>query len=152
VVLEGLEGEQAPDGVTSAERAAFHALTLFAVHQQSRPDLMHQSGRGLGHAVRELDRRRQDEGSLLRRFAAAAASEDPDELATRLRPLVQQLRAEGIPLDYGKLAADLVQFATPAGRIAVRQRWGRQLHRTGPPAAITEHEDDPSTPTSKEQP
>lgn len=129
-VLDGLEDADAPDLVTWAEAAAFHALTLFAVHQQSRPEPMHRAGRGMGDAVRVLQQRRPDAGSLRRRFAGAASADDPAELARLLRPLVQQLRAEAIPLDYARLAGELMQFHTPAGRVAVRQRWGRQLSRT----------------------
>lgn len=128
-VIDGLEPADAPDALTDAERAAFHALTLFAVHQQSRPEPMHRAGVGFGQAVKLLDARRGDAGSLKRRFAAAAGADGEAELVVHLRSLVQQLRAEAIPTDYAALAKDLMDFATPDGRVRVRQRWGRQMFR-----------------------
>lgn len=130
VTLAGLESSTGPDRVTRSEYSAFHALTLFAVHQQSRPTSMHARGQGLGTAFRSLLRARQDNPSTRARFIALAASADPDELVMHLRSVVQLLRGESIQLDYGLLARQISDFHTEPGRTRVRQRWGRELERT----------------------
>lgn len=114
------------DGRLTAQLVAEHlALTLFAVHQQSRTEPMHRDGVGLGLAVRELKRPgRFSEDAVDRRFAAAATATSLPELAVHLRGLVGQLRSANQPLDYTRLTADLRDWQSPDRSHAVRRRWG----------------------------
>ncbi|MES6323222.1 type I-E CRISPR-associated protein Cse2/CasB, partial [Cutibacterium acnes] len=56
-----------------------------------------------------------------------------------LRGLIALMRSEGVPLDHGRLAADLWRIQTSAAN-RVLLDWGRQLHRipsTSPTASTT---------------
>lgn len=118
---------------TRAEWAVYLALTLYALHQQGHSlpnDCMHTKGAGLGQAVRKLVKpgENPEESSILKRFNTLATSESVSELSHHLRGMVQLLRANGIPLDYIQLAADLyeLQFTESAPR--VRLRWGQEFY------------------------
>ncbi|ACV79389.1 type I-E CRISPR-associated protein Cse2/CasB [Nakamurella multipartita] len=122
------------DAPTPAERAAFTAVTLYAVHQQSkRRDGMHKSGRSLGWAVGELSRRSGTGDNVRRRFDMIATAQSIDEIVYHARGLVTQLRGAdpGIPLDYGLLASHLRKLQYPASATTVRLRWGRDYYQTG---------------------
>ncbi len=117
-----------------AETAAHHAMTLYALHQQSQPRGMHQPGRRLGGAVRRLI-----SGSIVepthpiaRRFAMLGTADSLDELVHHLRGVVQLLRANRIPLDYGLLASQLVTWQSPGGPARIRLVWGRDFHLSKP--------------------
>lgn len=133
------------DYVSDRLRAEHHALTLFAVHQQSRRDPVHRPGVDFGDAVRRLHAGRDDgSGSgqaIDRRFYAAVTSGTLDVLARHLRGLVQLLRTLDPPaaFDYTQLVDDLTRWASPSGRDRVRRRWGLQYHAV--PSAGT---DDPA--------
>ncbi|UNX54046.1 type I-E CRISPR-associated protein Cse2/CasB [Georgenia sp. TF02-10] len=135
-----------PDQPTPEERAAHAALTLFALHQQSRTRAMHQRGEGLGHAVRRLAVARGNEPAVRRRFDAAATAQSFPEALQHLRGLVAQLQDESIPLDYGGLADDLLDLQQPDGARRVRRRWGRQYYaerRTTAPGDLEPTDDRP---------
>jgi len=139
LTVDGVPGEPRGDGPTPEERAAHVALTLYAVHQQSRPIGMHQPGVGLGRAVARLDHARgggdaEHVSPVRRRFDAIVTSDDIAEVVHHLRGLVTQLRSDGIGLDYGMLADDLDQLQRRGGADAVRRRWARQLYRLEPDA------------------
>ena len=113
------------------EWAAHVALTLFAVHQQSRGERMHRRGRGLGTALRSLhpgDQKSLPE-PLARRFRMLGTADSFSELTHHLRGAVQLLRAGGAPLDYGVLADQLVTWKLH-GPDPVQLAWGRQFYRT----------------------
>lgn len=117
-----------PAGTWTPQLAAEHlALTLFAVHQQSKQDPMHRDGVvfAFGSAVRALHKKFSPD-AVDRRFAAAATATSPNELGMHLRGLVSQLHDIGQPLDYTLLLADLVAWHNPARIPAVRRRWGSQ--------------------------
>ena len=119
------------DEPSRSERAAHRALALFSLHQQSKPVVMHRTGTGLGHAVRELadpTATDQHDAAVLRRFSVLVTSDGAEEFHHYLRGVVQQLRAESVPLDYGLLARDLVGIESPETAGAIRLRWARQLH------------------------
>lgn len=127
------------DVPSPAEQAAHTALCLFAVHQQSRSERMHQSGWGLGRSLRILHQRTGgsdalDSGPLIRRFNALSTADSLEEMLWHLRGLITQLRAEGIPLDYGRLVRDLYSYSVPEYRDAVRLRWGRDFYTYRPEA------------------
>lgn len=145
---------------TAEELACHTALTLYALHQQSRGDPMHvratrQDSRSLGAAVARLiaatdnpGRRADPErvSSRRRRFNALVTAATFTEITHHLRGLVLQLRAEGIALDYGRLAEDLAGLQSPRRADGVRLRWARDL--TGPRATAAEDPaaEDPAAP------
>ncbi len=123
-----------------AEAALFLAVTLYALHQQSRLDKgMHQAGTELGEAVRRLMPADSLDESIRRRFVRVGTAITRGALANRLREIVMLLRRGSIPLDYVILAQQLYLAQYPDGMRCVRQRWGRGFHlyRLGTAAAGT---------------
>lgn len=123
------------DEPTDAEHAAHAAITLYALHQQSRSTRMHQVGPSFGTATRMLGQRTNATEAVRRRFTALATAVSWAELAHHARGLVQQFRAHEVPLDYGRLAVDLRNLRNPARAHGVRLAWGR--HYFAEPAAET---------------
>lgn len=106
------------DEPSPSERAVHVAMTLFAVHQQSRGERMHRRGHGLGTALRALhpgDQRSLPD-PLLRRFRMLGTADSSAELTHHLRGAVQLLRAGAVPLDYGLLADQLVDCSARRSR------------------------------------
>jgi CRISPR system Cascade subunit CasB len=128
--LAGLPVERDNPGEdpTFGEQAAYTAMTLFAVHQQSRTQEMHQPGQSLGAAARQLRTRAASADAVRRRFEALGTAESFDEVVHHARGLITQLRGHAIPLDYGQFASDLFYLQT-RGRDRVRLRWGRDFYR-----------------------
>jgi CRISPR system Cascade subunit CasB len=121
---------------TAAEKAIYAAMTLYALHQQGKDVKqfpMSEKGASFGAVIRRLaiarDGEQWDEGPVRRRFIQAATSDGVEEFAVHLRGLVQLLRAEGIPLDYPKLAEDLYWFHFPASRDRASRSWGLEFYR-----------------------
>lgn len=136
VTIDDVPGEPRSDDPTREELAVHHALTLFALHQQSRAESAHVSGVGLGRAVALLDRAHGADSDdaispVRRRFDAVVTSASLPELAHHLRGIVSQLRSEGIGLDYGMLADDILTFQFPGRSDDVRRRWARQFYHLG---------------------
>ncbi len=130
---------------TPEEWAVSTALTLYALHQQSRSvgeQCMNKEGESLGRAIGRLVNSEDDRERIQRRFNAFATSENMGECAHHLRGLVQLLRAQEIPLDYPALAADLLQFQRPGGAQKARLRWGQDFYRYG--KETEEGKDDPN--------
>lgn len=113
--------------VSTAQEAEHIALALYGLHQQSQDRPMHRDGLGLGRAMLELRRHdRTSEAAVDTRFQQAfSATSTP---ALRLRGLVTQLRDIKQPLDYDRLAADLLHWNRPESRNRVRRRWGLDYH------------------------
>lgn len=138
-VLDILEFTVSPDfrpgpadgGASPEEWAANVAMTLFAVHQQSRGERMHRRRRGLGTALRSLHPGDQKSlpDPLARRFRMLGTADSFSELTYHLRGAVQLLRAGGQPLDYGLLADQLVTWQV-FGPDRVQLTWGREFYRT----------------------
>lgn len=114
-----------------AEYAAHDAVTLYALHQQSRREPMHVDGRGLGQALAELVRRSSGPDGVRRRFAALGTASTYPESVYHLRSLITMLREHLIPLDYGLLADDLKTLRGPDGQSKVQAIWGREFFRSG---------------------
>ena len=136
--LEDLPPElESKDGrPTQAEWAAYLALTLYALHQQGH-DLPHENmnrpGEGLGKAVRHLadaQGKTPNEAPVSRRFNALATAEAMPERVHHLRGIVQLLRAEGVPLDYVRLAEDLYWLQVPAIAPRIRLKWGQDYYHS----------------------
>lgn len=119
-----------------AEAAAHEALTLYALHQQSKREKgMHRRGRDLGGAVRRLMPAGDIDEPLRRRFVQAGSAAHHATRLDRLRGIVQLLRAEDIPLDYGLLADQLHDARTRPGAERVRRAWGRGFQAYRPQEA-----------------
>lgn len=118
-----------PDEPLPAETAAHAAMTLFALHQQSRRERsMHERGYSFGRSARLLGRHTDRDG-VRRRYNALTTAEQWDEILHHVRGLIQQLRAEGIPLDYGRFARDLYWLQDPSHAKRVWLAWGRDYYR-----------------------
>ncbi len=119
------------DGVTSSRLSAEHAaLTLFATHQQSQHERMHQQRIGLGRAVRHLrDSGKHSAEAVDRRMDQVATAADVEELVGHLRGLVTVLRTIGQPLDYTWLRSDIERWHDPQAQADIRARWGSGYFR-----------------------
>ncbi len=116
------------DAPTREEVAVHTAMTLYAVHQQSRTTRMFRPGRGLGHAARELVGWEEDNDSARKRFNALVTSTTITELRHHLRNFISLLRARDITLDHAMLVDDIARFQRPGGAKKVRLTWARQYH------------------------
>lgn len=127
-----------PDEPTAEEQAAYAAVTLYALHQQSRRDAsMHRKDYSLGRSARLLGRHGNGE-AVRARFSALGTATTWDEAVHHARGLLQQFRQNRIPLDYGQFARDLFELRGPnADR--VRLRWGRDFYRLRHPEDDAEH-------------
>ena len=127
---------EVPDGAGDAptwEEIAVHtAMTLYAVHQQSRTEPMFRPGIGLGSAAHDLVGRDEENPSARARFNALVTSTTVAELRHHLRGFVSLLRARGFALDHAMLADDVLRFQQPGGARSVRLNWARQYY--SPPA------------------
>ena len=123
---------EVPDGAGDAptwEEIAVHtAMTLYAVHQQSRTEPMFRPGIGLGSAAHDLVGRDEENPSARARFNALVTSTTVAELRHHLRSFVSLLRARGIALDHAMLADDVLRFQQPGGAKQVRLTWARQYY------------------------
>lgn len=125
----GDERNAADSAVTARyENAAHLAMTLYAVHQQSRGSAMHRRGRGLGAALRLLDSG-PSPAAVTQRFRMLGTAESFEEVSHHLRGVVQLLRGESAPLDYGLLADQLVDWQD-GRRGRVQLAWARGFYRT----------------------
>ena len=101
--------DYAGDSPTWEETAVHTAMTLYAVHQQSRTEPMFAPGKGLGHAARSLIGPPDDENPSARaRFNALVTSTTVTELRHHLRGFISMLRARSITLDHAMLADDIL--------------------------------------------
>ncbi|MBQ0855413.1 type I-E CRISPR-associated protein Cse2/CasB [Streptomyces sp. BH-SS-21] len=138
------------DELTRAEDAVHVALTLWALHQQSRPTAMHlrhrrEKPRGLGAAVRGLMPKDEIAEPVRKRLVRAGTAPDLPSLAQRLRDLVLLLRGNDIALDYALLAEQLYRWQQPGGQDAVRRAWGRSFHAYRAPDDKHDPEDSASS-------
>ena len=124
--LRSLNGEP-----SYAEWAIYTALTLYALHQQSKADSVQAENVSLGKAALRLAGG-SEEGRqrIWRRLNLVAQADDMQEMSYRLRQLVTLLKAGGIGLDYALLAADLFEYQFEASVNRVRLRWGQDYFHT----------------------
>lgn len=135
---------------SDAEAAVHEALTLYALHQQSKREKgMHRRGRDLGGGVRHLMPPGDIDEPLRKRFVQAQTANSPETRIDRLRGIVQLLRANDVQLDYGLLADQLYDARTRAGAERVRRSWGRgfQAYRTSRAELAAAPEDPGADPT-----
>ncbi|MEU4153019.1 type I-E CRISPR-associated protein Cse2/CasB [Streptomyces sp. NPDC026659] len=138
--VELTDAARGSDRLPRSYQAEHAALTLFGLHQQGAPQLVHQPGLGLGTVCRVLRAHqnaqtsapppprgeRSADGPVARRLTAAATAVDLDELVHHVRALIPLLRQAGIGLDYTRLHRDLCDWLTPRhGRVL--RAWGLQF-------------------------
>lgn len=128
-----------------AEYAAHIAMTLYAVHQQSKTTRMHKPDVGLGTALRRFSNGKTDDAAVIRRFQAIGTANELAEIAHHARGLISQLRSASIPLDYGLFADQLLLLQDPRKAAGVRLRWGREFH-------LAKRTDEPETDGSETTP
>jgi CRISPR system Cascade subunit CasB len=145
-VPEHLLGYRPADDSQAAdsEYAVHHAVTLYALHQQSRRERMHVDGRGLGMALAGLVRESSGPDGVRRRFAALGTASTYHESIYHLRSLITMLREHQVPLDYGLLADDLRALRRTDGRPKMQAAWGREFFRSRPGKDTDMPEEDPS--------
>ena len=140
--------EYASDAPTREEIAVHTAMTLYAVHQQSRTEPMFAPGRGLGRAARSLIGPPDEENPSARaRFNALVTSTTVAELRHHLRGFVSLLRARGIALDHAMLADDVLHFQQPGGAKKVRLAWARQYYSLPAESPLTADDAAPASET-----
>ena len=127
---EGLLSKSADCRATEGEKAAYTALTLFALHQQGESRPVNSPGASFGNAIRSLVTPENEEG-IKRRFDAVVTSTTIEELSYHARGLVQLMRASDrlIAMDYPRFAKDLYNFQFPDGRRNVILSWGQDYYR-----------------------
>lgn len=113
------------DEPSPGEYAAYIALTLYAVHQQSEAQNMHSSQQTFGYAVGRLVQRRNP--SIKKRFDALMQARTFGAMMYHTRALVQLLKQEELSFDYAKFAGDLVKLQNPQQRSKVITRWSRDF-------------------------
>ena len=140
--------EYASDAPTREEIAVHTAMTLYAVHQQSRTERMFVPGRGLGRAARSLIGPPDEENPSARaRFNALVTSTTVTELRHHLRGLISLLRARNIALDHAMLADDILHFQQPGGAKKVRLAWARQYYSLPAESPLTADDAAPASET-----
>ncbi|MER5621598.1 type I-E CRISPR-associated protein Cse2/CasB [Streptosporangium sp. NPDC002544] len=111
--------------VSDEQKAEHAALALYGLHQQGRPEPMHQPEVRLGQALRRLHHSGKfTQEAVDRRVNAAASATQVSALLTHLRGLITQLRTIGQPLDYDLLLNDIHAWQRPDTRQRARRRWG----------------------------
>ncbi|MFF0541989.1 type I-E CRISPR-associated protein Cse2/CasB [Nocardia thailandica] len=117
------------------ERAAFDAITLHALHQQSQSAPMHQrTDSSLGAAAKVLRSQTQSE-TVRARFNSLATISGRDARLVHMRGLISQLRAAAISMDYARFAVDLRRLDDQERRDGVLLGWARDYHRNTKPDA-----------------
>lgn len=128
---ESLEGKGNQPG--RAELAIYMALTLYAMHQQSRSlrdENVNQPEIGFGQAVGMLVLKNPDSlEAVRRRFNATALAADIVELAWHMKGMVQLFRQKEICLDYVQLAVDFYLYQDLEKIPEIRLKWGRDFYR-----------------------
>jgi CRISPR system Cascade subunit CasB len=133
VTLRDMPEEIAGSGnrPSASEWAAHIALTLFALHQQSkdiRTQPVHEEKISLGTACGLLARRNDNQDRIKKRFDKVLTASSIEELAHHLRGIVQLLSAQGLSMDYADLAESLYVYQMPDGPDGVRLKWGRDYY------------------------
>lgn len=131
-ILPALESTWNKDEPSFTESAAYTALTLYALHQQSHSTPMHvKNNYSLGYAVAQLEKASYS-GSIKTRLDALMTAPTQRATTYHLRSLINMFNSYGITLDYGRLAEDLRQLwdtRYPDKKERVLLRWGRDYAR-----------------------
>lgn len=118
------------DAPSPSENAAFHALTLFALHMQSATQPMHQRGISFASACGKLYSQ-STSASLKPRFDALLLARSSRARMNHTRSMITLLRGAHLGFDYGRFANDLRSLDDPRRRPGVLLRWGRDFAMGG---------------------
>ena len=131
--LVGYDGEP-----SYAEWAIHLALTLFALHQQGKPDSISVSGISFGKAVRHLVAPDgSNENGVKRRFDAVLTAKGINEFAHHARGLIQLMKANDVRMDYPSFARDVFYYQFSDSQDRVRLRWGEDYYQVSSAQNIT---------------
>lgn len=133
------------DALSHSEEAAFHALTLFALHMQGASTPAHQQGVSFASACGRLYAL-SDSQSMKPRFDALLLARHSRSQLIHARSMVTLLRGNSLKFDYGAFARDLRNLAHPSRRAGVLLRWGRDFAMA--PYATRKDGDSPSETTT----
>lgn len=121
---------------TKEEWVCYTALTLYALHQQgynAKSQHMHTDedvslGKAMYRLAASYDGDPNAEQRVVQKMRILATSADVKELSHHLRGIVQLLKANGISLNYKRLAGDLYEMQFPDGKRKVCLRWGQDFY------------------------
>lgn len=137
------------DAPSPSEAAAFHALTLFALHMQGATRPMHVRQCSFATACGRLCTQNES-GSLKPRFDALLLSRSARSRLTHMRSMITLLRNAGLGFDYARFAEDLRALNDDDRRPGVLLRWGRDFamgrYRDPAPESHTTAPDAPDNP------
>ncbi|WP_018297204.1 type I-E CRISPR-associated protein Cse2/CasB [Corynebacterium lubricantis] len=114
------------DAPSPSEKAAFSAMTLFAVHMQSAAVPAHETGTSFASACGKLHSLALS-GSIKPRIDAMLLAHDDNARLIHVRSLITLLRGHSIAFDYGQFAEDLRSLMNPKKRAGIQLRWGRDF-------------------------
>lgn len=109
------------DKPNDAEIAAYTALTLFALHQQSQNQPMHDAKVSFGRAVGKLVG--NTTSSMKKRFDSLLTAQTENARQHYLRSLITLLRSKSIGFNYGQFAVDYMYLQNPSTHKNVLYRW-----------------------------
>lgn len=109
-----------------SERAAFHSLTLFALHMQSSARPVHLRGVSFASACGRLYAQ-SESASLKPRFDALLLSRSSRARLSHTRSMITLLRGAQLGFDYAQFANDLRALDKSEHRPGVLLRWGRDF-------------------------
>lgn len=117
---------------TKAIWAIYISLTMFALHQQSNNESVHQNNISLGNAMFKLlneptDKERE---RVMRRFKPLIKANDIYAFSKNLQYLIRLIQSKNIKLDYVMLAKDIYDFQFSEGKKRVQLRWGQDFYKT----------------------
>ena len=113
------------DKPNDAEIAAYTALTLFALHQQSQNQSMHDAKVSFGRAVGKLVG--NTTSSMKKRFDSLLTAQTENARQHYLRSLITLLRSKSIAFNYGQFAVDYMYLQNPSTRKNVLYRWNSEF-------------------------
>lgn len=113
------------DMPNDAEIAAYTALTLFALHQQSQNQPMHDAKVSFGRAVGKLVG--NTTSSMKKRFDSLLTAQTENARQHYLRSLITLLRSKSIAFNYGQFAVDYMYLQNPSTRKNVLYRWNSEF-------------------------
>ena len=113
------------DRPNDAEIAAYTALTLFALHQQSQNQPMHDAKVSFGRAVGKLVG--NTTSSMKKRFDSLLTAQTENARQHYLRSLITLLRSKSIAFNYGQFAVDYMYLQNPSTRKNVLYRWNSEF-------------------------
>lgn len=114
------------DKPSPSERAAYTALSLFAIHMQSAKSPAHVPGVSFASACGRLFSLKLSE-SIKPRIDAMLLAGNEKSRVIHIRSLISLLRNNDLGFDYGLLARDLRGLASAKTKAGVQLRWGRDF-------------------------